>query len=109
MNSDALKRLRSQIGGPRDGALLRVSIGNVLLDAGDASAAALEFRAALGFDPRYSAAWKMLGRALTEANDQSGAIEAYEQGIAVAGQRGDTQAAKEMEVFLRRLRKTVQG
>lgn len=105
MDSDALNRLRSQVGGARDGALLRVSIGNLLLGADDAAAAVLEFRSALEFDPHYSAAWKMLGRALTEANDKTAAMQAYEQGITVANQRGDTQAAKEMEVFLRRLRK----
>lgn len=105
IDSDALKRLRSQVGGPRDGALLRVSIGNLLLAAGDAAAAAREFRAALEFDPRYSAAWKLLGRALNEAEDGEGAIDAYRQGIEVAEQRGDNQAAKEMQVFLRRLLK----
>ena len=108
MGDEAIERLREQVGGPRDGALLRVSIGNMLLSADDAAAAALEFRAALDFDSNYSAAWKMLGRALTEADDPVGAIEAYEQGIAVANLRGDKQAAKEMLVFLRRLRKTHQ-
>lgn len=109
MDSGALDHLRSQVGGPRDGALLRVSIGNLLLAAGEASAAALEFQAALEFDASYSAAWKMLGRALTAASDAPGAIEAYETGIVVANQRGDNQAAKEMEVFLRRLRKAGPG
>jgi predicted Zn-dependent protease len=106
MNSSPLERLRGQIGGPRDGALLRVSIGNLLLAAGDAGSAAREFRAALEFDAGYSAAWKMLGRALSEANDTAGAIDAYAKGIAVADERGDKQAAKEMTVFLRRLRKS---
>jgi len=31
--------LRSQCGGPRDGALLRYALGNALLEAGDAAAA----------------------------------------------------------------------
>lgn len=109
MDSDAINRLRKQVGGPRDGGLLRVSIGNLLLAAEDAAGAALEFRAALEFDANYSAAWKMLGRALTEANDPAGAIAAYEQGITVANQRGDKQAAKEMEVFRRRLQKLQSG
>jgi predicted Zn-dependent protease len=105
VDSAALTRLRAQLGGPRDGALLRVSIGNLLLGEGQPAAAAEEFRAAVRFDENYSAAWKLLGRALTEAGDHCAAIEAYERGIRVAEQRGDKQAAKEMTVFLRRLRK----
>ncbi|MEZ5462031.1 hypothetical protein [Dokdonella sp.] len=104
MDSDALVRLRGQIGGPRDGALLRVSIGNLLLAGKDPVGAAIEFRAALDFDAGYSAAWKLLGRALVEAGETEGAIDAYLRGIDVAEQRGDKQAAKEMQVFLRRLR-----
>ena len=107
MDSELINRLRALIGGPRDGALLRFSIGNALLGAADAAAACAEFRAALEFDANYSAAWKMLGRALTEAGDSAAAIGAYECGIAVADTRGDKQAAKEMQVFLRRLRKPV--
>ena len=98
-------RLRKQVGGPRDGAMLRFSIGNALMAEGDAAGAVEEFRAATGFDPRYSAAWKLLGSALDASGDSSAAETAWEQGIVIAHERGDTQAAKEMEVFLRRLRK----
>lgn len=102
---DMLSRLRAQVGGPRDGALLRFSIGNTLLGAGDAAAAAVAFREATGFDADYSAAWKLLGKSLLEAGDPAGAASAWERGIEVAHARGDEQAAKEMQVFLRRLRK----
>ena len=102
---DMLSRLRAQVGGPRDGALLRFSIGNALLAAGDAAAAAAAFREATGFDATYSAAWKLLGRALLDAGDAGAASDAWERGIEVARARGDEQAAKEMQVFLRRLRK----
>lgn len=105
MNPDFIARLRAQVGGPRDGALLRFSLGNALLGNGDAVGAATAFREAIAFDANYSAAWKMLGRALADNGDSAGAIATYEQGIAVAGARGDEQAAKEMGVFLRRLRK----
>ena len=72
---------------------------------GDAAGAAVALREALAFDPQYSAAWKLLGRALADGGDIAGAIDAFERGIAVARARGDEQAAKEMGVFLRRLRK----
>ncbi len=105
MNGDMVARLRAQVGGPRDGALLRFSIGNALLAAGDAAGAAEALRAATGFDATYSAAWKLLGRALVDLGDTTGAEAAWTQGIEVARARGDQQAAREMEVFLRRLRK----
>ncbi len=107
METSLSARLRKQINGPRDGALLRFSIGTALMAEGDAGAAATEFRAATGFDPRYSAAWKLLGSALAASGDSCGAEAAWEQGIAVAHERGDTQAAREMQVFLRRLHKRI--
>jgi predicted Zn-dependent protease len=87
----------------RDSALLRFSIGNEYLKSDDAAAAAEHLRAALGQDPAYSAAWKLLGRALEMAGDLAGALDAYREGIAIAERKGDKQAAKEMQVFARRV------
>jgi hypothetical protein len=47
----------------------------------------------------------VLGQALAAAGDKTDAAETYRRGIAVAEARGDKQAAKEMQVFLRRLEK----
>jgi cytochrome c-type biogenesis protein CcmH/NrfG len=69
--------------------------------------AAEQLREAVTRDPEYSAAWKLLGKALTDANRPGEALEAYRSGIAVAERRGDKQAAKEMSVFARRLEKTL--
>ena len=74
-----------------------------MLDAGDHAAASEELRRAVSFDPNYSAAWKLLGKACLAAQDHAGAADAWRQGIAVAQQRGDKQAEKEMTVFLRRV------
>ena len=60
-------------------------------------------------DPNYSAAWKALGKALVASGKDSAALAAYEKGIAVADARGDIQAAKEMGVFAKRLRKAGEG
>jgi predicted Zn-dependent protease len=103
--SGLIDSLRAQCGGPRDGALLRFSLGNALLGDGDAPGACDELRRALDFDPLYSAAWKLLGKACLAAGDSAGAGEAWKHGIAAANQRGDKQAEKEMAVFLRRLQR----
>ncbi|MBZ0222255.1 MAG: tetratricopeptide repeat protein [Dokdonella sp.] len=108
MNAGLIAGLRAQLGGPRDGALLRYSLGNALLAQGDLTAAIEALREAIEFDSRYSAAWKALGRAQAQAGDAVAAIASFEQGIAVAQARGDVQAAKEMNVFLNRLRKAAQ-
>lgn len=91
------------LNGPRDGALLRYSLGNEWLKASDPAQAAGRFREAVDKDPNYSAAWKLLGKALNEAGDSAGALAAYQQGISVAEAKGDVQAAKEMTVFAKRL------
>jgi predicted Zn-dependent protease len=105
-NPALIDSLRAQLGGPRDGALLRFALAQTLLAAGEAGEAAVAARQALGFDADYSAAWKLLGKALAEAGDREGAIAAYTDGIAAAERRGDVQAGKEMRVFLRRLERS---
>ncbi len=87
----------------RDNALLRFSLGNEYLKQGDAAKAAAHLKCAVEHDPTYSAAWKLLGRALTDAEAWTDALAAYRQGIAVAEARGDKQAAKEMGVFAKRV------
>ncbi|MER3546859.1 MAG: hypothetical protein C4338_04320 [Rhodanobacteraceae bacterium] len=98
-----IQALRAQLGGARDGALLRYSLGSALLDAGEIAQAVIQLREALTFDPNYSAAWKLLGKAQLALGDTDTAAEAWREGIAVAEKRGDVQAAKEMRVFLKRL------
>ncbi len=101
-----IESLEKMLDGPRDGALLRFSLGNEYLKAGDAGQAAKCFQAAVDRDNQYSAAWKALGKALVVAGDPAGALTAYERGIAVAEAKGDIQAAREMKVFAKRLLKT---
>ncbi len=101
-----IDKLRKQCDGPRDGALLRFSLGNALLAAGHSLAAIDELRRATGFDPSYSAAWKLLGKACLDDGQVQDAAEAWRHGIAAALQKGDKQAEKEMTVFLRRLERT---
>lgn len=100
-----LADLEKLIGTPRDGALLRFSIGNEHMKAGNAAAAVAQLREAVARDPKFSAAWKLLGKSLVDTGQTGEALEAYRQGIAVAESRGDKQAAKEMTVFARRLEK----
>jgi predicted Zn-dependent protease len=96
---------RALLDGGQDGPLLRFSLGSALLKDGDVTGAIEHLAEALRQDPEYSAAWKIYGKALQASGDSVAAIEAYERGIAVAERKGDKQAAKEMTVFLKRLRR----
>lgn len=103
MPTDAIARFEALLASGKDGALLRFGLGLQYLKTGEASRAAEHLRAAVRLDPGYSAAYKLLGKALTECANTDEAIEAYRQGIEAAEKKGDKQAAKEMSVFLRRL------
>lgn len=109
MMTPIIANLEKLLGGPRDNALLRYSLGNEWLKAGDPAKAADYLRGAVEHDANYSAAWKLLGKALTETGEHDAAASAYAQGIRVAQAHGDIQAAKEMTVFARRLRKPPEG
>jgi tetratricopeptide (TPR) repeat protein len=89
----------------QDSALLRHGLGAEYLKLKQYDKAIEHLRQALAKDPRYSAAWKLLGEALAEAGRKDEAIRTYEEGIRVAEGKGDVQAAKEMRVFLKRLQK----
>jgi Tfp pilus assembly protein PilF len=100
-----IERFEALLASGKDGALLRFSLGNEYLRTGDAAKAAGHLRAAVAADPAYSAAWKMLGKALEAQAEIDEAISAYGKGIAAADARGDKQVAREMKVFLARLEK----
>lgn len=105
--SAAIENFEKMLASGKDNALLRFSLGNAYLGAGEAAKAVTHLQKAVEHDPRYSAAWKLLGRALNEAGDTRAALEAYRKGIEVAQAKGDLQAAKEMTVFARRIEKSL--
>jgi Flp pilus assembly protein TadD len=107
MTSQQIMNLLKLVGTPRDGALLRFSLGSEYLKCADFEAAVAHLGAAVEKDPGYSAAWKLLGRALAENGREEEALASYRRGIEVAEKKGDKQAAKEMTVFARRLEKSI--
>jgi len=101
-----LEKLLSQ---GKDSALLRFSLGAEYLKLKQTWVAVYQLRRALEMDPNYSAAWKLLGKALTDAGVLRDALDAYRRGVVIAEQRGDKQAAKEMAVFAQRIEKQLQS
>ena len=75
MSTPIIQNLEKLLDGPRDGALLRYGLGNEWLKAGDLEQAALHLQEAVRRDPNYSAAWKLLGKALAAGNRPEAALE----------------------------------
>lgn len=100
---DPTPKFEAMLAAGKDSALLRFGLGSHYLAAGEPARAAEHLRAAVAQDPAYSAAWKLLGKALEASDDPAGAMQSYRSGIGAAEKRGDKQAAREMGVFLKRL------
>lgn len=86
----------------QDGEMLRMTLGQAYLDAGDAARAAEHLERAVALKPGWSAAWRTLGRARAGAGEHARAVEAYDRGLVEAAAAGDKQVEKEIGVFRRR-------
>lgn len=98
-----MERLKAMLDAGTDNAMIRYSLGKLCLETGRTADAVEHLAAAITHDVDYSAAWKLYGKALVEDGQPEAAADAYRRGIQVAEARRDVQAAREMQVFLRRL------
>lgn len=89
----------------QDNAMLRFGLGNAYYQQKNFQSAVAHLEQAVKHDPGYSAAWKLLGKALMQIQENDKAIDTFAKGIACAEEKGDMQAVKEMRVFLNRLKK----
>ena len=87
----------------QDSEMLRYTLGNAYFTAQDFSQAIVHLRKAVALKPDYSAAWRVLGRALAGAGQLTEARDAFDQGETVALRNGDKQTAKEINVFRKRV------
>jgi len=109
MPAPSVDTLEKLIGTPRDGSLLRFSLGLEYSRLNQWQKAIEHFRHSVAADPGYSAAWRALGKALESSGRADEALAAFREGIAAARNKGDKQAEKEMSVFARRLEKKRSG
>ena len=98
-----LESLEKMLATGVDNSLLRFGLGKGYLDLKDNAKAAEHLQKCVEFDPKYSAAWKLLGKAQLGQGDNSAARQAWEKGVEAAQAHGDKQAEKEMTVFLKKL------
>jgi predicted Zn-dependent protease len=85
------------------------SLGNELFKEGSHGEACDHLQRAVANKPDYSVAYRMLGRAHYELNEDAEAKNVFLKGREVAQANGDLQTVKEIDVFLRRLQKREVG
>lgn len=85
--------------------LFLYTLGLDYLKSGNAEKAIAPLKKTIELNPNYSVAYREFGKVFTQTNNKNEAIGIYQKGIEVAKNSGDTQAQKEMKVFLKRLLK----
>lgn len=96
--------LEKRLAGGRDDAMLRFGLGSAYFNEKRYKDAIQHLRACLAHDEGYSAAYKLLGKALFQLDQLQEAIEVLEKGLPIATGAGDKQSQKEIEVFLNKAR-----
>ncbi len=86
-----------------DNALYHYTLGNEYVKQKQWALAIAPLRQAIQLDPRFTAAYRELGKALAATGQTQEAITVYEKGIGVGESTGDLQTVKEIRVFLNRL------
>jgi predicted Zn-dependent protease len=89
--------------------MILYSLGNELFKEGGYEEARDLLQRAIENKPDYSVAYRMLGRAHYELNENTEARNVFLRGKEVAQGNGDLQTVKEIDVFLRRLHKREVG
>lgn len=93
----------------QDSEMLRFTLGNAYFADKQFELAIPHLQQAVVFKPDYSAAWRVLGRALAANGQLNEAKLAYDKGEQVAEANGDKQTAKEINVFRKRVIKALEA
>lgn len=85
--------------------MILYSLGSELFKEGRYEEARDSLDKAIENKPDYSVAYRMLGRALYELEEDEEAMRMFEQGREIAQSNGDLQTVKEIDVFTKRIQK----
>lgn len=100
MTSTRLETLKSMVAQQPAVGFLRYGLAMEYRNAGDLEAALVEFRALLGVDPDYSAAYFHGGQTLERLGRLGEARELYGTGIEVTTRKGDLHTRDEIRAAL---------
>lgn len=93
----------------QDSEMLRFSLGNACFAEKQYDKAVEHLRQAVRLKPDYSAAWRLLGRALAADGQLEAARDVFDEGERIAEANGDKQAVKEIVVFRKRVLKALES
>lgn len=91
----------------QDSEMLRYTLGNAYFNEKKYEQAITHLQQAVILKPEYSAAWRVLGRALAGNGQLMDAKLAFDRGEEVAQSNGDKQTMKEINVFRKRVIKAM--
>ena len=97
--------LEKMLAAGRDDAMLRFGLGSAYFNRKEFDNAVPHLRACIAHDAGYSAAYKLLGKALFKIGKHEDAKTVFTAGLPVAVDKGDKQTEREMLAFLRKLDK----
>ncbi|MEM7208174.1 MAG: tetratricopeptide repeat protein [Pseudomonadota bacterium] len=89
----------------QDNAMLRFGLGSAYFNEKQFAEAIPHLRACLEHDPQYSAAYKLLGKALIKVGDNDAAVTVFATGLPIAIEKGDKQTEREILAFQKKLDK----
>ncbi|MBT3427608.1 MAG: tetratricopeptide repeat protein [Gammaproteobacteria bacterium] len=101
-NTDNLEKLLAK---GMDSALLRFGLGSAYFNTGNYTEAVEHLQRCIALDSDYTAAFKLLGKALYHQQQWQAAVDVFSQGCESALQNGDKQAEKEMQVFTQKIKR----
>ena len=82
-----------------DSARLRFGLGSAYFNRRQFLEAIPHLQACIAMDPNYTAAYKLLGKALLKTGDSVAAKVVFELGLPIAIASGDKQAEREISAF----------
>ena len=91
----------------RDDAMLRFGLGSAYFTDKKFAKAVPHLQACIAHDTSYSAAYKLLGKALIKTGDDIQGKCVFETGLPIAIEQGDKQTEREILAFLKKLQKSM--
>ncbi|MEM7292631.1 MAG: tetratricopeptide repeat protein [Pseudomonadota bacterium] len=99
------ENLEKLLASGQDNAMLRFGLGSAYFNDKQFALAIPHLRACLVHDPEYTAAYKLLGKALIKTGDDEGASDVFNTGLPIAQRKGDKQTEREILAFRKKLDK----
>ena len=99
------QNLEEMLASGRDDAMLRFGLGSAYFNEKQFQKAIPHLKACIEHDASYSAAYKLLGKALFRVGENEQAKTVFDAGLPIAVDKGDKQTEREILAFLKKLRR----